>query len=245
MIAQQRAAFSNLLLLDAGDTLFSDRPLTRQSKGALIIEAMNLMGYNAMALGEGDLQLGVGPLQERIAEAKFPILSANVRLTGKDTLFAEPFTIIPIAGHRIGILGLTGMPEEVPRGFAVDDPLEAARRFLPAVTQQADLVIILSHLGWIENARLADLSSDVDLIVGGGSLPMGGQPYRAGMTGTRLTQTERPTVGHAGRYIGQWNIVLKSDGSAVFEGWRMIPLLPDYPDDPAVVDLLGRYSAGP
>jgi 5'-nucleotidase/UDP-sugar diphosphatase len=245
MIAQQRSAFPNMLLLDGGDTLFSDQPLTQQSQGALIIEAMNLMGYDAMVLGEGDLQLGVGPLEERIAEAEFPILSANVRLTGKDTPFVEPFAIIPVGERHVGILGLTGVPEQVPSGFAVDDPMDAARRYLPAVREQADLVIILSHLGWIENVRLADLSSEVDLIVGGGSLPMGGQPYRAGRTGTRLTQAERPTVGHAGRYIGQWDIVLGSDGSVRFEGWRMIPLLPDYPDDPAVVALLGRYSASP
>jgi 2',3'-cyclic-nucleotide 2'-phosphodiesterase (5'-nucleotidase family) len=245
MIAQQRLVFPNMLLLDGGDTLFSDQPLTQQSQGALIIEAMNLMGYDAMALGEGDLQLGVGPLQERITEAEFAVLSANVRLAGKDTFVAEPFTIIPVDGHRVGILGLTGVPEQVPSGFTIDDPMDAARRFLPTVSEQADLVIVLSHLGWIENVRLADLSSDVDLIVGGGSLPMGGQPYRAGRTGTRLTQAERPTAGHAGRYIGQWDIVLESDGSLAFEGWQMIPLLPDYPDNPAVVELLGRYSASP
>jgi 2',3'-cyclic-nucleotide 2'-phosphodiesterase (5'-nucleotidase family) len=245
MIAQQRDAFPNVLLLDGGDTLYSDRPLTQRSQGALIIEAMNLMGYDAMVLGEGDLRLGASALQDRIAEAKFPILSANVRLLGKDTLFVEPFTIIPVGERRVGILGLTGVPEQVPAGFAVDDPMEAARSFLPAVSEQADLVIILSHLGWIENARLADLSSDVDLIVGGGNLPMGGQPYRAEATGTRLTQAERPTAGHAGRYIGQWDIVLEPEGNMVFEGWRMIPLLPDYPDDAGVVELLGRYSAGP
>lgn len=245
MIAGQRATNPNVLLLDGGDTLFSDRPLTRRSQGALIIEAMDLMGYDAMVLGEGDLQLGVQALQQRIAEAEFPILSANVRLAGEQALLVEPFTIIPVDDRHVGILGLTGVPEKVPAGFAIDDPFQAARRYLPAVIERADLVIILSHLGWIENVRLADLSSEVDLIVGGGTEPMGRQPHQADLTGTRLTQAERPTTGHAGRYVGQWDLVLGSDGNVTITGWRMIPLVPEIPDDPAVVDLLGRYAVGP
>jgi 2',3'-cyclic-nucleotide 2'-phosphodiesterase (5'-nucleotidase family) len=245
MIAQQRATFPSVLLLDGGDTLFSDQPLTQRSQGALIIEAMNLMGYDAMVLGEGDLQLGAGVLEQRIAEAEFHILSANIRLSDSDALFAEPYAMIPVGDLRVGVLGLTGIPEKVPAGFTIDDPFDAARRYLPAVIENSDLVIILSHLGWIENVRLAELSSDVDLIVGGGNIPMGGQPHRAAGTGTRLTQAERSVAGHAGRYIGQWGIVLGSDGSAAFKEWHMIPLLPDYPDDPAVVKLLDRYSATP
>jgi 5'-nucleotidase/UDP-sugar diphosphatase len=245
MIKQQRAVVPNVLLLDAGDTLFSDRPLTKQSQGALIIDAMNVMGYDAMVLGEGDLQLGVRPLQERVAEAEFPVLSGNVHLSGDDELFVEPYAIIAVGDFRVGILGLTGVPELVPPGFAIDDPVNAARRYLPEVAEQADMVIILSHLGWIENVRLIDLSQDVDLIVGGGRLPVSGQPLRSGVTGTRLTQAEQPTSGHAGRYIGQWDVVLGVAGEVTFNGWRMIPLLPDYPDDPAVVELLSRYATGP
>jgi 2',3'-cyclic-nucleotide 2'-phosphodiesterase (5'-nucleotidase family) len=245
MIAQQRETNPNVLLLDGGDTLFSDRPLTRRSEGALIIEAMNLMGYDAMVLGEGDLQLGVGPLQERISEAEFAILSANVRLAGEEELLVEPFTIIQVGDYRVGILGLTAAPEMVPDGFAVDDPFQAARRTLPAVIERADLVIILSHLGWTENVRLADLSPQVDLIVGGGRQPLGQQPHQAEATGARLTQAERPTTGHAGRYVGLWDLVLESDGTATFTHWHLIPLLPAYRDDPAVAELVKRYAAGP
>jgi len=245
MIAQQRETNPNVLLLDGGDTLFSDRPLTRRSEGALIIEAMNLMGYDAMVLGEGDLQLGVGPLQQRISEAEFAVLSANVRLAGEEELLVDPFTIIQVGDHRVGILGLTAVPETVPAGLAIDDPFQAARRTLPAVFEQADMVIILSRLGFSENVRLADLSPQVDLIVGGGREPLGRQPHQADSTGTRLTQAERPTRGHAGRYVGLWELVLEPDGRVTFTNWFLIPLLPAYPDDPAVAELVKRYAAGP
>jgi len=74
----------------------------------VIVEAMNLMGYDVMALGEVDLQLGEDALRQRIAEAQFAVLSANVIVQSTGELFAKPYVIMERGGRRIGIVGLTG-----------------------------------------------------------------------------------------------------------------------------------------
>ena len=52
---------------------------------------MNAIGYDAAALGEGDLaQLGIEGLRSRIAEATFPLLSANVYVVATGKRLVEP-----------------------------------------------------------------------------------------------------------------------------------------------------------
>ena len=45
---------------------------------------MNLLRYDAYAIGDLDLLLGPSVLKQRIAEAEFPILTANVQLAGEE-----------------------------------------------------------------------------------------------------------------------------------------------------------------
>ena len=75
-----------MLVLDAGDLLFKkySAPIPpKESKAAtekanLIIEAFNVMGYDAMGIGDDDLSLGKDVLLQVSKKAKFPILSSNV-----------------------------------------------------------------------------------------------------------------------------------------------------------------------
>src|SRR4030042_4132769 len=95
------------------------------SRGSTSIEAMHRIGYDAMALGWKEISsLGLAELNQRIEEADFPVLSANAYISGTESLMTEPYAIIPVADHLVGILGLThiGTSEEV----VVTDPLEAA-----------------------------------------------------------------------------------------------------------------------
>jgi len=77
-------------LLDAGRTLMGPVPVTIETKGGVIIEAMNMLGYDAMTVGEHDLQLGLEVVREREEEAEFPFLSANLVLADTNELLFAP-----------------------------------------------------------------------------------------------------------------------------------------------------------
>jgi len=66
------------------------------------------MGYDAMALGEVDLQLGEDTLRQLIDDAHFPVLSANVIVRSTGDLFTAPYVVLERGGRRIGVIGLTG-----------------------------------------------------------------------------------------------------------------------------------------
>ena len=59
IIAQERAEGEFVLVLDAGNSLVGDREPAQGSRGKSSVSAMDLMGYDAMALGPGDLALGL------------------------------------------------------------------------------------------------------------------------------------------------------------------------------------------
>jgi 2',3'-cyclic-nucleotide 2'-phosphodiesterase (5'-nucleotidase family) len=108
LINAARDEHANLLVLDAGNTFWSQSGLAAKSQGKVIAEAMNLIGYNAMTLGEVDLQLGEDVLRQRIADALFPVLSANVVVQSTGQLLARPYALLDVGGRKVGVIGLTG-----------------------------------------------------------------------------------------------------------------------------------------
>ncbi len=138
ILKQERAKNPNLLLLDAGDTLLG-QDLATETQGKIVIEAMNLMGYAAMTLGEADVEAGAPVLRQRATEARFPFLGANL---GGD-LPVKPYTLVKIGGREIGILGLLhtertqipapgGMPFSISSSTPTESPILSSAAFMTA-----------------------------------------------------------------------------------------------------------------
>lgn len=248
-VKTERAASPNVLLLDAGNSIYGDENLTRSTQGQVAIEAMNLIGYDAMALGAGDFRLGLEVLQTRIAEAQFPILSANVLKADTGQPFVTPYVIKKVGGYRIAILGLTDIGEEAENILGDDanalkllDPLEMARHTVAELRPQADLVIALSHLGTQLNRQLADTVPGIDVIVGGLVTEWTYEPWRSQVSGTLLVEADVPSPGHVGRQIGVLRLQLEGGHGIASYTWENVTLTPDYSDDPDMGVLLDSYQ---
>ncbi len=173
----------DLLLLDAGDLLFKRYPgpvpqnevqmVTERAN--LILESFNLMGYDAMAIGDDDLTLGKEFLQEMSRKARFPFLSTNVidEATGRP-LF-QTHLLKEVAGLRIGIFSLLS-PEAFQnpydprrRGLQLRAPTETAQAMIKELQPKTDLIVLLSHLGYPRDVELAQTVSGIHFIIGGHS----------------------------------------------------------------------------
>jgi 5'-nucleotidase / UDP-sugar diphosphatase len=173
--------------LDSGDAL-SGTPLSEVFKGYLDVEAMNRLGYDAMCLGVHDFDYGADVLRKRMGEAKFSVLSANVldATTGKP--LATPYVILERGNMKIAVIGLTTgeLDQRVaPQNFAglrVEDPVDTAKRLIPEIRPQANIIIALTHIGVNEDIRLASEVQDIDVIVGGMSESELHLPLRVGRT---------------------------------------------------------------
>jgi 5'-nucleotidase len=201
---------------------------------------MNLMRYDAMALGEGDLaRLGVDGIQARIQEAQFPVLSANVVLAGTDDFLAQPYVILEIEGRRIAIIGLTGRTS-VP-GVDVRDPLESVKQVLNQVRGEAEILILLSHVGVTANRRIASEVPELDLIISGGSEAITPDPAFVG-EGTAIVHADVSSSGHAGRRVGVGTWLFDEQGRLVGQNWQDISLGESFADDPEMLAWLRDHK---
>ncbi len=170
-----RASRKNLLFLDAGD-VFQGTLYFNQYRGLADRYFMHRMLYRVMALGNHEFDLGPGPLAEFLKGARFKVVSANVdasrepRLKG---LFA-PYAIVSVGGERVGVIGLTtpDTKEIANPGPTVDflDPYESAQKAVYELLRRGvNKILLLSHLGYGEDLKLARRLVGVQVIVGGHS----------------------------------------------------------------------------
>ncbi|RLE31666.1 MAG: hypothetical protein DRJ61_11055 [Acidobacteria bacterium] len=149
-----------VLLVDSGDTLqgtpLEEMAHIRWNEASPTIEAMNRIGYAAMAVGNHEFNFGMGPLRRAEAEADFPFLAANA-IKVKDGLPAfQPFVVKEMGQVRVGILGLVtpnipGWEEPAHyEGLAFEPMDEAARHWVSILREDenCDLVIVLAHTGF-------------------------------------------------------------------------------------------------
>jgi 5'-nucleotidase / UDP-sugar diphosphatase len=198
---RRKHAKMNWVVLDSGDAI-SGTALSDLFQGYIDIEAMNRLGYDAMGLGVHEFDYGVAVLKQRMSEAKFPILCANVTYADTGKPFAKPYTIIERDGMKIAILGLTTgeidkrvAPENF-TGLTVADPIETARALVPKLHKEAELVFVVTHLGVNEDIRLATQVPGIDLIVGG----MSNSELQEGIFALDALIVHG---GSFGRYVGQ------------------------------------------
>lgn len=171
---------NNLLVLDAGDLLFkkfsnpipeNELKMTTQ-KAHLIIESFNLMGYDAIGIGDDDLSLGKEFLREISKKANFPLLSSNILDEESGKLLFQPYLLKRTDGFRIGIFSLLSpeiflSPTDPRRkGLTIRNPIETAREMVKELQPKTDLIILLSHLSYPKDAELAQTVSGINLIVG-------------------------------------------------------------------------------
>ncbi len=217
--------------------------LAVQTKAKVMIDVMNLMQYDAMAIGNQDLEVGAEILRERIADAKFPVLSANVTLAQGGQLLARPYVLLEVGGHRVGIVGLTGdlgeqaLPE-VREQYVMLNADEVLVKYVTELSKQADIIIVLSTRRFEEDQRLSSLVPGIDVILGGQSrIPMT-DAWRNEQTGTLVYQ-----AGSQGEWIGRRRLHLDSAGAVPEHSDELIYLTTDYADDPEMRAFLDNYKA--
>jgi 2',3'-cyclic-nucleotide 2'-phosphodiesterase (5'-nucleotidase family) len=168
------------LVLDAGDLLFKKfyNPIPENElkmvteKAQLIIESFNLMGYDAIGIGDDDLSLGKDFLLEISKRANFPFLSSNTIDEESGKHLFQPYLLKEINSLRIGIFSLLSLNSFLSesdlrkKGLIFRDPIETARSMVKSLRPQTDLIILLSHLGYHKDLELAQTVPGIHIIIG-------------------------------------------------------------------------------
>jgi len=225
------------LLLAAGDMIQGSN-WANLSQGRSVIELMNAMAFDGMVMGNHELDFGQAALKERIREAAFPVLAANVQ--GGPGL--KPFVIKEIGGVKVAVIGL--VTERTPLcthpanavGLTFLSPKAVLKTYLPELRKAADVVIALTHLGHDADRILAQQVAGVDAVIGGHSHTRVANPPRIGNAPV-LQAWEH------GKALGVLDLTLE-DGRVTAYSARLVDVKPG--GRPAaegpVASLVGRYS---
>ena len=99
------------IILSAGD-MWQGSLESNSNYGALVTEAMNETGFDAMTVGNHEFDFGQEVLKENIAKANFPFLGGNVYRYQTDELWDSdllgPSTTLLRGEVKIGIVGMIG-----------------------------------------------------------------------------------------------------------------------------------------
>ncbi|QMU07865.1 bifunctional metallophosphatase/5'-nucleotidase [Levilactobacillus suantsaii] len=206
----ERAANHAVLTFDLGDNVDTMHPASEATAGQKNVQLMNQAGYDGVTIGNNE---GLGfmraQLDQLYTHANFPVILGNLK---KPENHQQPDWAIDhkiyvtAGGTRVLVLGLTA-PYELTYPLAGWDPIQA----VPALTTllrryaaQADVCVLLSHLGYNVDQKLARRFPQLDVIIGS-------HTHHLLIHGEHDRNSLLAAAGKYGQYIGRITLMLDAD----------------------------------
>ncbi len=257
---------ANVLLVDAGDEMQGSL-LSNLQKGAPTIAAFNAMGYAAATFGNHEFDWGQTTLADRAAQAIYPFVTANIvkNDTGSCSTagwtapdFANgAWTVKTVNGVRVAFIGVT--TQEVPtitvaaatNGLCFKDPAESIAHYYDAMRAGADVIVVLSHLGFTDGgygygipvygdqtlaSKLNTAGKPVNLVIGGHS--------HTNLTAATMVGTTPVVQAYSnGRAVGRADMSFDPATKAVTVAWQKLTPSITGAKDPTVDALVTGFAS--
>jgi 2',3'-cyclic-nucleotide 2'-phosphodiesterase (5'-nucleotidase family) len=236
-VALLRQSLPNPLLLDAGDLFESRVPAVLESRGRVLVDFVQRLGYDAITLGDNAFtRIPRTDLRASVSAFGIPVVSANLLdlETGapSGSPFGPPHVVLERYGLRIGIIGIYAERDLTKFGVRVLDPFDALARSLAALRGKTDCIVVIAH-GDKKNLRRIAAEDGVDLLIMGSShspafsthlengTPMvraGAHGSYVGVAGPAIDRDEHSvTLEHA------FLVNTQSPGRSLREAWPRVP----------------------
>jgi 2',3'-cyclic-nucleotide 2'-phosphodiesterase (5'-nucleotidase family) len=247
------------ILVDCGDA-FTRGPLATTHMGQAEAAAMNAAGYQMGAVGNNEFKArdaadaddapgAQAALTRFVGASRFPWLCANAADgAGKPAAGAVPYVVRRFGDVRVAFFGITAprsanYPQT--RGWKITEPISRARKIVPQLRKQADLVIALTHIGYEADKALIAEAPGIDAVVGGDSHTF--LPNAEQVRGPDGRMVPLAQAGELGVCVGALDLVCRRGPAG---GWsvasatgKLYRVTPDLPDDPAVARALQPFLA--
>jgi 2',3'-cyclic-nucleotide 2'-phosphodiesterase (5'-nucleotidase family) len=196
LIRQAREENANTLLIDCGDTIqgtpledvyqsvartgadpAGHRPAAKL-EGDPMMRAMNLLGYDAMTVGNHEFNAGLANLAKARQDARFPWISANTAVNttpargGAEREFAG-YIVKTVGGVKVAVIGITTplipMWERAENlgAYRFTPPIEAVRGAVARLRREErpDLILVAAHSGLGRNLETGTLEEPAENVV--------------------------------------------------------------------------------
>lgn len=178
MKKELRQTYSHVGVVSGGDYI-QGSSLGVVSRGEYIVNLMNLVGYDAVTLGNHEFDYRMDRLLELVEKMNTKPICCNFQKIGEEATYFEPYTIVSYGDVEIAYIGITTpstISSSSPAQFKDEngeflytfhsaDLYDAVQANIDsAKAAGADYVIALSHIGYAEDEIYGDLEDVEDLI---------------------------------------------------------------------------------
>lgn len=162
----------DVLLFDNGDTFHGTYPVVT-SKGEAIVPILNELPFLAMT-GHWDFAYGPKQLKHLVSQLDYPFLANNCFKKETNELLFPAHLMIEKSGVKIGVIGIASpiidklMPKHFSEGiYFTNGDEHLSEQISELKNQNADLIVVLSHLGFPQETKLAEEVEGIDIILSG------------------------------------------------------------------------------
>jgi len=254
-IDAKRAEFkkdgANSILLSAGDN-FQGSLFYTTYKSKVVSDFMNQMGFDVVATGNHEFDDGPEEFSKFIAAAKFPIVGGNFDVSKSKDLAGKikGSIVLDVGGEKIGIIGAT--TEDTPEIASVgpDVQFQPVIEYVRGAAEALDAagvnkVILLSHVGYTIDQKIAAAVPGIDLIVGGHSHTLlsntdekAAGPYPTWVNNPEGVPVPIVTANQYGKYLGDLKVTWDDAGKLTTASGDPILLDKEVkPDDKFIADV--------
>lgn len=158
--AEVEAKGGETILLSGGD-INTGVPESDMQDAVPDFVGMNLLGYDAMAVGNHEFDNSLDILDMQAELADFPMLAANIYKKDTNERYFDPYKVFTINGLKIAVIGLTTQdtaklvnPDNV-SNIHFEDPQLEIKKVLKEIeeNEKVDLVFATTHMGHYEDGK--------------------------------------------------------------------------------------------
>ncbi len=252
-LVDQEKEITNVLLTNAGD-IFSGNPIVDNypEKGFPIIDLMNRVGYDISVIGNHEFDYGETNLKNRMQQAEFKWICANVDAKSSVIPQPSPFVNITIDEIKVTFLGLVEtdgkkndiIPSTHPwrvKNLTFQNPGDIVSNYSNVKSEEnSDLYIALTHIGHTKSNSLGDFELAnqfpyFDLIIGG---------HSNGKINTVINNIPVFQAGNDLNYIGKIELTIK-DKKVQSIDYNLIDLNAITNENPDIKKRINDYNDAP
>lgn len=242
------------LLLSSGD-MWQGTAISNMTQGAVIVEAMNAIGFDAMTIGNHEFDWGIEVIEsyqnQEGLDANFPLIAANIyeKASDEPVSWAQPYAIIERGSIKVGVIGIIGVGLEssispsivAPYVFKEEIPIVTALTKQLRTEMNVDVVILSVHGNSTNRLKqYADLAGDyqIDAIIDGHTHSR----YAGEQLGSDNIRMPYVQAGSNGSHIGRIVLQLNENKRVTGGSANLIQVRPTLAQPSPILDeIINRY----
>jgi len=234
-----RTTYGQVVLVDNGG--FFPEQDTEQDKAWFLMDAMRVLGTDAVGVGERDLRFGLAYLRTQVRRTGLPVISSNLMEKGKNRPVLTPYVIKKIGNVKVGIFSL--LSDKAILGPAKDSlsiaqPSATAKQMVTELRKKgAEVVVLLSQLGKVESEDLVSSVDGIDAVMAGHDVPLI-------QKGRMVKNSVACYGGEQGQYVCRTMLTLDAKHHSTTGEAEAVILGPEVPEKPEVAKLVKSFEDG-